>query len=157
MNLLLALTVLFALALSLNRGGGEEANADFASAVMPLSAVTPIQTPSPGKAYRAWRRESRREQQAALQTLIGGTSTVDALRRQAESMILETAKRNEIELAVEAALAAWGDPEAVCAAREGGVNVFLSRELTEAQAQLLLEIASEASGLPRENIRLSGF
>lgn len=152
-----ALVVLGAVGLTLWRGGDKTGETGFPSVAQAFPSLPPAATPSPGEQYRTRRAEERRQEQTALQALAATEDAHDDLRRLAESMILENAKNNEIELAVEAALAAWGDGEAVCAVREGAVNVFLSRELREAQAALLVEIAAEASGLPRENIRLSGF
>ena len=58
---------------------------------------------------------------------------------------------------MEAALAALGYADALCAAREESLNIFVPQTLEAAQAQLLLEVAQEASGLAAERIRIAVF
>ena len=93
----------------------------------------------------------------ALLTLAESAQASPETRALAESQLLETAKNDEIELAAEAALAAMGCTDSLCAARRGAVTVFLDRQISAEEAALLLSVVREASGLPQESIRLTGY
>ena len=155
MNALLMATVAGALAVTLTRPSGMPgAEAALWTAV---PTVMPAATPDPVQAYRDRRQGTRAQDQAALTALAGAEDADPEARRLARMMLLETAENDETELAVEAALAAQGMGDALCVARRGSVTVFLSGQLTDSQAALILEIARQSSGAELENIRVAGF
>ena len=79
------------------------------------------------------------------------------MRALAEKQLLEAAEQMETELAVEAALAGKGYANALCVAREKTVTVMTGTALSAQDAALLLSLITEASGISRENIRMTGF
>ncbi len=132
------------------------------SAALPLTAASvltpsPTASPTPAEAYRWERASTRQRDRDALLALIENVNVSPETRILAESQLLETAKNDEIELAAEAALTARGYPDSLCAARQGAVTVFLEKEISAGDAALLLDVVREASGLPPENIRLTGY
>ena len=74
-----------------------------------------------------------------------------------QQQLIEITSNDEIELAVEGALAANGYTDALCVSRDGSMTVFLPTEITAEEAAYFLEMAQDASGLPPENIRLTGY
>ena len=153
-NGLLLFTVAFALALTLSRNGGER---EAAALPLALSTLQPAASPTPAEAYRRERAQTRQRNRDALLTLSESADASPETRVMAEAQLLETAKNDEIELAAEAALIARGYPDSLCAARLGAVTVFLDKEISAADAALLLDVVQEASGLAPENIRLTGY
>ena len=154
MNALLMATVAAALAVTLTRPDAPDTEVALWTA--PTTAA-PTAVPDPVQMYRARRRDTRVQDQAALTALAETEDADPEARRLARAMLIETSENDEIELAVEAALAAQGMSDALCVARRGGVTVLLSGQLTERQAALILDIARQASGQDVENIRVAGF
>ena len=157
LNVLMLLTVAAALGITLLRGGTGAETLSPAPFLSALPAAAPTATPHPADAYRQRRAESRRQEKQVLLSLIEGEFTQEATRNLAQEQLLRVTEQEEAELAVEAALAAWGDEKALCTARDGALTILVSAPLTEGQASLVLELAREASGLPAENIRISGY
>ena len=157
LNGLMLAAVAGALAVSWLRGPRRDAPGDVQAAFRAAPTAAPAETPSPEQAYRARRQETRRREQTALQALLNSEYAAEETRDMAADLLAAMARSDETELAVEAALCARGCPEALCVARQGEVTVLLSRSLTEREAGLILEIARTASGLPLENIRVTGF
>lgn len=157
LNILMLLAVAAALVLTLMRGAP-----DSSGGALPLpvaAAVTPVPaaSPHPAETYRTERASTRAREEALLLALIESAQTAPETRALAEEQLLALTENGETELAVEAALAARGYENALCAARRGSLTVFFPREISAREAALFLEIAREASGLPAENIRLTGF
>ena len=157
LNTLMLVTVAAALILTLTRGGTERESKTLPLAAAGLSTLTPADTPGPVEAYRQQRALTRQRDRDALLALAESENVSPETRALAEKQLLETAKNDEIELAAEAALAARGYADSLCAARQGEVIVFLNRQLSAGDAELVLSVAQEASGLARENIRVAGF
>ncbi len=157
LNVLMLLAVAAALILSLVRGSPPETDAGFPLPVAAVATPAPTAAPHPADAYRLERAETRKKEEALLLALINSAQTAPETRALAEAAVLDMAKNDEIEMAVEAALAAEGFEKSLCVAREGELTVFFPREITEREAALFLDIAGAASGLAPENIRLSGF
>ena len=157
LNLLMMAAVAAALGFSLLRGGGEayEPSLPFSTAF--TAAPAAVQSPSPAVLYRRERQERRRQERETLLSLSGGADTEAEMRALAEKQLLEMARNDETELAVEAALAARGYAEGLCVARQEEVTVFLPQALTAQEAALLMDLTREVSGLPAENIRLTGY
>lgn len=155
LNLLMLLAVAAALAVTWLRDAPEQAA--WPTEALFTDAPAPAVTASPGQDYRARRAESRRRERELLLKLMDNAATDENTRALAEEQLLQVTAREEIELAVEAALAARGDADALCEARQGAMTVFVSRPLDAREAALLLEIAMEASGLSGENIRFAAF
>ena len=157
MNALMLLTVAAALILTLLRGAPEPEAAFDAPVVSSFVTAAPANTPHPADVYRQRRAESRQMEQAMLQALIGSEFTAPEMRALAEKQLLEAAEQMETELAVEAALAGKGYANALCVAREKTVTVMTGTALSAQDAALLLSLITEASGISRENIRMTGF
>ena len=152
LNALMLAAVAAALGLSLLRGGGE-------TEALPLAVMTtvaPVQTPHPADAYRAERNKTRQREETLLKALIEGVETAPEIRELAQAQLLQTVEIDETELAVEAALAAAGRGQGLCVARQGEITVFFPREITAREAALFLAVVQDASGLPADNIRLTG-
>ena len=154
LNALMLFTVAAALILTLIRGQPETQPSP-SQVFAALATGAPTASPHPIDAYRARRAESRRQERSALLALAESEFSSPESRALAQEQLRETAAREEIELAVEAALAAQGFDRALCVARGGSVTILLSREATAPEAALILEIAREASGLSPENIRIA--
>lgn len=155
LNILMLLAVAMALAATLIRGGEESP-----PELLPMNAAQPIaptDAPEPVAAFKAERREIRTQEQAALLSLISAPDTDAQVRLLAEAQLAALAKNDEIELAAEAALLGRGYDPALCVAREGEAVLFVSGEIDARDAALILEIVANASGLPLENIRVSGY
>ena len=75
----------------------------------------------------------------------------------AGAQLLAAAADAEIELAVEAALTGRGYDQALCVCRKGKITLFPGRALQDADAALLFPLILEISGIPAENIRISGY
>ena len=156
-NALLLVTVVCALFLSLSRKGRETEEAALPLTAASLPTLSPTASPTPAEAYRRERALTRQRDREALLTLAESAQASPETRALAESQLLETAKNDEIELAAEAALAAMGCTNSLCAARRGAVTVFLDRQISAEEAALLRSVVREASGLPQESIRLTGY
>ncbi len=154
-NALLLFTVGAALFLTLSRDGRETEKAALPLAVASLSVPAPTAAPTPTEVYRQERAQTRLRDRDALLALLENANTRPESRALAENQLLETAKNDEIELAAEAALIARGYPDSLCAARAGAITVLLDKEISAADAALLLSVVQEASGLAPENIRLT--
>lgn len=157
LNICMLLTVAAALILSFLKGTPEPEMNGISMAWTDLPTAVPTASPSPAEAYRQHRAQTRAEEQIALQALIENAQTNPDIRVLAEKQIMETARNDEIELTVEAALAAKGWNEGLCTVRQGTVTVFFPQEISEKEAALLLDVIQEASGLNAENIRMTGF
>ena len=155
LNLLMLLTVGAALTLSLIKGPREDAGNDPMLPVVTVQAASPSPTPSPAEAYRARRAAARARDEELLALLLNSSDT--DTEAQARRQLLDMTESDEMELAVEAALAAGGCAEGLCVVRNGEATVFFPREITQREAALYLDVVREASGLPTENIRLTGF
>lgn len=155
LNALMLLAVAAALVATLIRGGQEAA-----PEIMPLNVAAeaaPLVTPHPAETYRRERQETRAQERAALLALIGAQDADPETRALAEKQLLALNESDETELAAEAALLARGYDPALCVARAGEAILFVPGEITAQDAALILEIVEAASGLPRENIRVSGY
>lgn len=155
MNLLLLLAVGAALGVSLLRPADTPTAALPPLTALPTAVCTP--SPPPAQAYRAQRLAVRAQEQEGLESLLQSGALSAESRALAEAQALSIAQNQETELCVEAALAALGYADALCAAREESLNIFVPQTLEAAQAQLLLEVAQEASGLAAERIRIAVF
>ena len=153
-NGLLLFTVAFALALTLSRDGRER---EAAALPLALPTLPPAAVSSPAEAYRRERAVTRQRDRDALLALAESADASPETRMLAENQLVETARNDEIELAADAALIARGSPNSLCAARQGTVTVFLDKEISAADAALLLSVVREASGLSPEKIRLTGY
>ena len=154
LNILMLAAVAAALILTWTRDARERVGA------LPMTAaVSPAATasPRPEEVYRARRRETRALEQSMLTALSESEYTAPETKAMAEQQLVDMAKNDEIELAVEGALAAHGYADALCVARNGSMTVFLPIEISADEAAFFLEIARDASGLSAENIRLTGY
>jgi len=149
LNILLLFTVAAALILSLKRSG-PRAQKEEALFSFPSPAALHF-TPSPAEDFRARRAQARSLETEALQALISGKEPGDAAW--AEETLRSLVADTETELTAEAALAARGDGESLCAAQQGELIVFLAHPLTEAEAGTLTEVIVSACGVPSEKIR----
>ena len=157
LNALMLLTVAAALIMTLVRGVPPDTEAGIPLPVAAVATPAPTAAPHPADAYKMERAETRKKEEALLLSLINSAQTAEETRILAEAAILDMTKNDEIELAVEAALAERGYDKSLCVARNGEVTVFFPREITEREAALFLDIACAASGLDAQNIRLAGF
>ncbi|MBR1586533.1 MAG: SpoIIIAH-like family protein [Clostridia bacterium] len=152
LNTLMLLTVAAALVFSLLRGGAPEEEA-----VSPLLSVTVLPTLHPAESYRARRAETRRQEQALLTDALENPQLPDATRALAQDQLQAMLRSDEVELAVEAALAGQGYPQALCVCRGGALTIFTGQPLTDRDAALIFALAEEISGIDGQNIRVSGY
>ena len=153
LNVLMLAAVAAALILTFLKGPPDtEAGLPMASVAQPAAIA-----PHPAEVYRARRKETRSMEQSLLTTLIDSEHTAPETKTMAEQQLIEITSNDEIELAVEGALAANGYTDALCVSRDGSMTVFLPTEITAEEAAYFLEMAQDASGLPPENIRLTGY
>ena len=153
LNVLMLAAVAAALILTFLKGPPDtEAGLPMASVAQPAAIA-----PHPAEVYRARRKETRAMEQSLLTTLIDSEQTVPETKAMAEQQLIAITTNEEIELAVEGALAANGYTDALCVSRDGSMTVFLPAEITADEAAYFLEMAQDASGLPPENIRLTGY
>ena len=153
LNVLMLAAVAAALILTFLKGPPDtEAGLPMASVAQPAAIA-----PHPAEVYRARRKETRAMEQSLLTTLIDSEQTVPETKAMAEQQLIAITTNEEIELAVEGALAANGYTDALCVSRDGSMTVFLPAEITADDAAYFLEMAQDASGLPPENIRLTGY
>ncbi len=150
LNALMLAAVAAALALTLLRTEPDKPLA-------PSVQAPPAAAVSPAEAYRARRKETREMERKMLLTLLESEYTAPETKAQAERQLSDLSAYDETELAVEAALSAHGYANALCVSRAGSLTVFLPQEITQEEAGFFLEIAAAASGLSRENIRLTGM
>jgi len=154
LNVLMLAAVAAALILTFLKGApNAESGLPMASVTQQTAAIAP----HPAEVYRARRKETRAMEQSLLTSLIESEHTASETKAMAENQLIEIAANDEIELAVEGALAANGYTDALCVARDGSMTVFLPTEIDAEKAAYFLEIAQDASGLPPENIRLTGY
>ena len=151
LNILMLSAVAAALILTLWKGAPEPGE------TLPIAAPAATAAPHPAEIYRARRKETRALEQSLLTTLAESEHTAPETRTLAEEQLIEITKNDEIELAVEGALAAHGYVDSLCVARDGSMTVFLNAEISADEAAFFLEIARDASGLRTENIRLTGY
>ena len=147
-NLLLMILVGLALGIAVSE------KAPVKQVVMTPVSASPTQHPI--DAYRRYRESAREEDIRALEGLIQAPETDEEIRALGEQKLLDITAKNQLELAVEGALAAYGDGRAVCVAGEDSVTVFLSIPLDEQQAALIYELVQEFSLVSLENIRITG-
>ncbi len=153
LNVLMLAAVAAALILTFLKGPPDtEAGLPMASVAQPAAIA-----PHPAEVYRARRKETRAMEQSLLTTLIDSEQTVPETKAMAEQQLIAITTNEEIELAVEGALAANGYTDALCVSRDGSMTVFLPAEITADDAAYFLEMAQDASGLTPENIRLTGY
>ena len=153
LNVLMLAAVAAALILTFLKGPPDtEAGLPMASVAQPATIA-----PHPAEVYRARRKETRAMEQSLLTTLIDSEQTVPETKAMAEQQLIAITTNEEIELAVEGALAANGYTDALCVSRDGSMTVFLPAEITADDAAYFLEMAQDASGLTPENIRLTGY
>ena len=153
LNVLMLAAVAAALILTFLKGPPDtEAGLPMASVAQPAAIA-----PHPAEVYRARRKETRAMEQSLLTTLIDSEQTVPETKAMAEQQLIAITTNEEIELAVAGALAANGYTDALCVSRDGSMTVFLPAEITADDAAYFLEMAQDASGLPPENIRLTGY
>ncbi len=100
---------------------------------------------SGAEAYRKQRDSQRSEEYAALSAL----AQQDEKAAQRLEMLLA---RSEQELAIESALAAMGEINAVCAVREGAVTVCVGSRLEERQARAIIELCAQLAGVEAKNV-----
>lgn len=154
LNILMLAAVAAALILTWSRDAREQASAlPMAAAVSPAATAAP----HPAEVYRTRRRETRALEQSLLTTLSESEYTAPETKALAEQQLIDMAKNDEIELAVEGALTAHGYADALCVSRDGSMTVFLPINITADEAAFFLEIARDISGLDAENIRLTGY
>ena len=154
LNILMLAAVAAALILTFLKGTpNTESSLPMASIVQPAATAAP----HPAEIYRARRKETRAMEQSLLTTLIDSEQTAPETKTMAEQQLITITSNDEIELAVEGALAANGYTDALCVSRDGSMTVFLPTEITAEEAAYFLEMAQDASGLPPENIRLTGY
>ena len=154
LNILMLAAVAAALILTFLKGAPVTAvGLPMASVAQPTATISP----HPAEIYRARRKETRAMEQSLLTTLIDSEQTAPETKAMAEQQLIEITSNDEIELAVEGALAAQGYTDALCVSRDGSMTVFLPTEITAEEAAYFLEMAQDASGLPPENIRLTGY
>ena len=154
MNILMLGAVAAALILTFLKGIPETGTS------LPMASFTqasPTVSPHPADVYRARRKETRAMEQSLLSTLIESEHTDSETKTLAEQQLVAITANDEIELAVEGALAAHGYTDSLCVARDGSMTVFLPTEIQADEAAFFLEIARDASGLQAENIRLTGY
>ncbi|MBE5782945.1 MAG: SpoIIIAH-like family protein [Clostridiales bacterium] len=126
------------------------------SAMIIAVSPAPTPTPHPVDAYRLHRESVRKEDIQALEMLMNALDTDEKIRALAGEELLRMSARDQVELAVEGALSAYGDGKAICVAGEDSVTVFLSQSLTEQEAALIFELVQEFSLVSPENIRITG-
>ena len=154
LNILMLAAVAAALILTFLKGAPDTAvGLPMASVAQPAATISP----HPAEIYRARRKETRAMEQSLLTTLIDSEQTAPETKTMAEQQLITITSNDEIELAVEGALAANGYTDALCVSRDGSMTVFLPTEITAEEAAYFLEMAQDASGLPPENIRLTGY
>lgn len=147
LNTLMLLTVAAALGITLLRGPGEE------SAPLPLPDLRPAPTLHPAQVYRQRRSAARQEEEAALAALIQQEETRDTAQTQLQEMV----NAQEIELAIEGALAGKGYPNGLCVYRKGRMTVFVDGQINSHDAALLSALAAEIANISPENIRITGY
>ena len=155
LNALMLLAVAAALVTTLLQGGREPSQELLPLAITARPAPDP--TLRPADAYKKTRQETRAQEQAALLSLLDAPDTDADIRALAQRQLAALSENSEVELAAEAALLARGYDPALCVARAGEAVLFVPGELTARDAALILDIVEAASGLPRENIRVSGY
>ena len=154
LNILMLAAVAAALILTFLKGAPVTAvGLPMASVAQPTATISP----HPAEIYRARRKETRAMEQSLLTTLIDSEQTAPETKTMAEQQLIEITSNDEIELAVEGALAANGYTDALCVSRDGSMTVFLPTEITAEEAAYFMEMAQDAFGLPPENIRLTGY
>ena len=151
LNILMLAAVAAALILTLLKGAPDPGEA------LPMTAPAATAAPRPAEIYRVRRQETRALEKSLLSTLIESERTAAETRDMAQQQLIEITRNDEIELAVEGALAAHGYTDALCVSRDGSMTVFLPGEIQADEAAFFLEIARDASGLRAENIRLTGY
>ena len=78
-------------------------------------------------------------------------------QKDAADLLRDVTGNRETELAVEGAMAGKGCGNALCVCRKGKVSVFCDQQLKAADAQMIPDLVLEISGIPAENIRISGY
>ena len=151
LNILMLAAVAAALVLTLLKGVPEPGE------TLPMIAPAATAQPHPAEIYRTRRKETRALEQSLLSALIDSEHTAAETKTMAEQQLMEITANDEIELAVEAALAAHGYTDALCVSREGAMTLFLPARIQADEAAFFLEIARDTSGLQPENIRLTGY
>ena len=141
LNVLMLAAVAAALILTFLKGPPDtEAGLPMASVAQPAAIA-----PHPAEVYRARRKETRAMEQSLLTTLIDSEQTVPETKAMAEQQLIAITTNEEIYT------------DALCVSRDGSMTVFLPTEITAEEAAYFLEMAQDASGLPPENIRLTGY
>ena len=151
LNNLMLSAVAAALVLTLLKGVPERGE------TLPMTVTEATAAPHPAEIYRARRKETRAMEQSLLAALAESELTDSETRIMAEQQLIEITVNDEIELAVEGALAAHGYADAICVSRDGSMTVFLPIQINADEAAFFLEISRDISGLNAENIRLTGY
>ncbi len=120
------------------------------AAALPTVAAS-AQTPA--ESYRKRRDAERSLTIGSLKTLLTSDLTDEDTRAAAQAQLLSLTGRAETELALEAAAAGMG-VNAVCAAKDDIVVISVDAPLDSAQANGLISLAREWTGVPGENIRI---
>ena len=120
-----------------------------------VATLAPTAAPRPIDSYRARRESTRKEELTALSALSENPLAEEEIRKMAQMQITEITQRNEMELAMEAALIARGYADALCIFQSGSLTILLTETLTEQDAQWIFALAAEITNLKMENIRIS--
>lgn len=116
---------------------------------------TPTLTKTPLAAYQEKREAARAEDMAALTALAANTAVDQAARDQAQEELREVIRCRESELAIEGALIGAGFSPCAAVVQKGAVTVLIGKkELTQAEANVILALAATHSGESPENIRI---
>ena len=149
LNGLMLLTVALALLLSLRTSPQTQ------PVLSPQNADALLTPADPVAAYRTRREQQRRREEETLRTLSSDASCTQALREQARQMILDIRIRTEKELAAEAAAIGRGYGDAVCTLAGDTLLFVLQCPIAPEEAAQLTALAAQATGVSRENIRIS--
>lgn len=151
LNLLMLFSVAAALVFTLLNNRTEAASPVLSA----FPTLAPTASPLPVDAYRARRAGQRQTELSALSALADNPLAEEEIRSMAQMQLSEMIRKNETELAVEAALIARGYPDALCIFHAGVLTVLFTTPLEQTDAHWILHLAREISGLEAENIRLS--
>ena len=110
---------------------------------------------TPLKEYQDKRESTRKEDMIALNALAANDKVDQTARDQAHGQLLELIQCRESELAIEGALTGAGLAPCVAVVQRGAVTVLVEKkELSQAEATMILSIATAHSGEAPENIRI---
>ncbi len=115
--------------------------------------VAAVQTDTPLASYRKRRDAERALMMSSLKTLLTSEMSDENARALAQTQLLGLTDHAEHELALEAAAAGMGI-DAACAVREELVILSTATPLDSAQANGLLLLAQELTGISADNVRI---